>query len=341
MRGEIGRRRFVVLVGGALALGQLAVIPRRVLAQAVSELARRFGGLTPLDRFYVTSYDGTPQIDESRHTLKITGLVRAPLALTMAEIRKLAPIEETLTLECISNPPDGDAIGNARWTGVKLKPLLERAGVNAKARWAVMRGADGYETAVPVEELYREENFLAYLMDGAPLAPEHGFPLRIMIPGKYGMKQPKWLTEINLVEREFVGYWERRGWSQSAWRKVNSGFFYPRTPHSSLLRLISPVPRLRAPVDIVGWALAGPAGVRKVEVSTDGGKSFSEAELIDNRSPYVWTIWHYRFAPVAPGRYEIRVRATDGDGVVQPPEDAQTGSGRSGQPRIEIEVEKA
>ncbi len=336
----ITRRRFVILAGSALVLSQSLRWHKAALAQEAAKAAARFGGFTPNDEFYVTSYGRTPTVDAGAYALRIGGLVRNPLTLTMAEIKRMPAVTETLTLECISNPPDGDAIGNAEWAGIKLKPLLEKAGAAPKAVFAVMRAADGYATGVPTAEIMRAENFLPYRMNGAPLPAQHGFPLRIFIPGKYGMKQPKWLTEISFVDREFRGYWERRGWSQSAWRKVNSGFFAPRQP-GGVFGLLSLAPRVKAPVDIIGWSLAGPSGVRQVEVSTDGGKVFNAAELLDNRSPYVWSVWRYHFAPERPGRYEIRVRATDGDGVAQPPSDSQTGSGRSGQPSQEIIITSA
>jgi hypothetical protein len=187
-----------------------------------------------------------------------SGLVKNPVELFYGEIRARAPVHEMLTLECISNSPNGDAISNANWTGVRLAPILERAGIRTNAVYAAMRAADGYYTGVPLEEIRRPENFLRYLMNGVPLPPVHGFPLRIFIPGKYGMKQPKWLTEIKFVDHEFVGYWEARGWSNSAWRKVNSGFFSPRLPGSFFDIFSRSVPA-KAPVDIVGWALAGPA----------------------------------------------------------------------------------
>ncbi len=331
----VTRRQFVSLAGSAIVLAGLPFAARRALAESAAPTA--FGGPTPNSDFYVTSFGNTPKVDAGRWRLRIKGLVSHPLELSYADIRKLPPIKETLTLECISNYPNGDAIGNAEWVGVKLKPLLDRARVSPKAVYAAMRGADGYYTGVPVDEIMRKENFLPYLMNGVPLPPDHGFPLRIFIPGKYGMKQPKWLTEIEFVDHEFIGYWERRGWSNSAWRKINSGFFYPQVS-GGFLSIFPGNPRLKAPIDVVGWALAGPSGVRRVEVSTDEGKSWHDAELISNSSPYVWTVWKYRFAPRAPGKYVIRARATAGDGVVQPENDQQPGSGRSAQPHMEIEV---
>ena len=139
---------------------------------------------------------------------------------------------------------------------------------------------------------------------------------------------------------EFRGYWEGQGWSNTAWRKVNSGFFSPRPP-GSFFDIFGRAVKVTAPVDIVGWALAGPGGIRQVEVSTDGGKTWHDARLIANSSPYTWTVWNYRFAPLAPGQVEVRVRATSGDGITQPVSDPQTGSGMSGQPVMTLNVTAA
>jgi DMSO/TMAO reductase YedYZ molybdopterin-dependent catalytic subunit len=329
------RRRFVKLAGSAIALSRLPMAA--AVARAQTAAPSSFGGPTPNSQFYVTSYGSTPAVDASRWRLKIGGLVKNPIELTYEQVKSLPALKEMMTLECISNPPDGSAISNAEWVGTKLRPLLERAGINSKAVYAAVRAADGYYTGVPFDELMREENFLAYLMNGQPLPPDHGYPMRVVIPGKYGMKQPKWITEIEFVDREFIGYWEARGWSNSAWRKVNSGFFYPR-PGEGLFGVFSAAARATAPVDIYGWALAGPSGIRRVEISTDGGATWHDAELVENRSHYIWTVWKYHFAPARPGSYPVRVRATDGDGNVQPPSDSQTGSGRSGQARMELNV---
>jgi DMSO/TMAO reductase YedYZ molybdopterin-dependent catalytic subunit len=328
----ITRRKFLAGSGAALAL---AGIPRVARAAAP---ASNFGGPTPNADFYVTSYSSTPRVDVSSWRFKITGLVQNPRQFSYADIRQLPKIDEMLTLECISNPPDGTAISNANWTGVRLRPLLERAGVRPAAKFVAMRGADGYHTVLPVDELMRAENFRPYLMNGVPLPPEHGYPLRIFIPGKYGMKQPKWLTELEFVDHQFLGYWERRGWSNSAWRKPNSGFFTPKAGRSGFFSFLSVAAEVKGPVDIVGWSLAGPSGIKRVEISTDAGTSWNQAEIIENRSPYVWTVWKYGFAPKATGNYLVKVRATDGNGVVQPSEDPRTGSGASAQARLPLVV---
>ncbi len=330
------RRKFVRLAGSAFVLANLPLAAR--LTDAGAKPASEYGGITPNSDFYITSYASTPRVDVRSWRFRIKGLVANPIGLSYDAIRAMAPVRETLTLECIGNPPGGNSIGNAEWVGIALKPLLDRAKVDRRAVYVVMRGADGYATGLPVDELVRKENFLPYMMNGVALPLDHGYPLRIFIPGKYGMKQPKWLTELEFVDREFLGYWEKRGWSNSAWRKPNSGFFTPKAGRSGFFSFLSVAAEVRGPVDIVGWSLAGPSGIKRVEISTDAGKSWNQADIIENRSPYIWTVWKYRFTPRAIGNYLVKVRATDGDGVVQPPDDPQTGSGTSAQARLALDV---
>ena len=334
---RITRRKFLAAAGSALAIASVPIALSARVARAATSPPLKYGGPTPNSEFYLTSYGSTPAVDAAAWRFKIGGLVENPLILSYEDLRKLPTINQMLTLECISNPPDGTAISNANWTGVKLRPLLERARVKRGAKWVAMRGADGYHTELPVDELMREENFLPYLMNGEPRPADHGFPLRIFIPGKYGMKQPKWITELEFADHEIPGYWETRGWSKTAWRKVNSGFFAPRL-EGGLRAIFDRSVKVSGPLDIYGWALAGPSGIKRVEVSIDDGVSWRDAELVENRSPYVWTVWKYRFAPASKGSVMLRVRATDGTGVVQPLEDPQTGSGMSGQPRLPLNV---
>jgi DMSO/TMAO reductase YedYZ molybdopterin-dependent catalytic subunit len=333
------RRRFIRIATGIIALAGAPAAARAIAsANAPKTPAGGWGGFTPNADFYVTTYGATPRVDAGQWRLKIHGLVKNSLELDLKAITALPPVDETLTLECIGNPPNGTAIGNAVWAGPKLDALLEHARPSSKAIYAKLRAADGYTTGISIDDLMRKENFLPCLMNGVPLPPEHGYPARIFIPGKYGMKQPKWLTEIEFVDQEFIGYWEARGWTNSAWRKVNSGFFYPQANYS-LLDVVAPEAKVRAPVEMVGWALAGPSGIRQVDISTDDGKTWNAAELSgNNRSPYIWTVWKYRFAPPERGRYHVRVRATDGDGHSQPPSDSERAAGMSAQVRLALAV---
>ena len=174
--------------------------------------------ITPTDDFYVTSKGSTPMLRAENWRLKIDGLVEHPLTLTYSDVLALPPIDRELTLECIGNPIGGSTFGNARWTGTRLKPLIERVVPKPEARNVAIYGADGLSTGHPIERVWSEENFLAYQMNGQDLPPDHGYPMRVFIPGKFGMKQPKWLTRIQFVNKAYVGYWETIGWSDSCER---------------------------------------------------------------------------------------------------------------------------
>ena len=211
------------------------------------------------------------------------------------------------TLECIGNPVGGDSIGTAKWEGVKLNAILEEAGVGPNAVDLVLRGADGYSDSFPAARAMRDEVLLVTKMNGVPLPAEHGFPARVIVPGIYGMKNVKWLSELELVDQDYKGYWEKRGWSDEASIKVRS--------------------RIDAPGDgetvqgnsylVKGVAFGGLHGIRKVEVSTDGGQTWRETTLEPLLSPYAWVLWSYRWGISSAGRYTLVARATDGRGVLQ------------------------
>ena len=264
--------------------------------------------ISPNDDFYLTSSHGEPAVDPSKWSLTIDGLVENPLRFDYDQIRQLAPYETTFTLECISNQVGGGLIGNANWKGTLLRPLLDRAGIRPEAKYAAIYAAEGYSTGHTLERIRRPENFLVWEMNGQPLPRQHGFPLRIILPGKYGMKMPKWLTRIEFVDKEFLGYWEWQGWSNTSERQLQS---------------VIDDPFDRAQVSgtnfvITGWAIANEAGVRKVEISTDGGESWTDTDLFSNPNPpLVWAFWKYVWIHPPKGKHEIVVRATDGDGKLQ------------------------
>jgi DMSO/TMAO reductase YedYZ molybdopterin-dependent catalytic subunit len=263
--------------------------------------------ITPNADFYLTSSRGEPAVDAAKWSLVVDGLVEQPLRFTYDEVRKLPPYETTLTLECISNSVGGNAIGNARWRGTLLKPLLDRARAKPSAVYAVLYGAEGYTTGIPLERILRPENFLAYEMNGERLPRQHGFPLRIFLPGKYGMKQPKWLTRIEFVDKEYLGYWEYQGWSNNAERQTQSVIDDPgdgaRISGGNFV--------------ITGYAVADESGVSRVEISADGGQTWQPVEIFSNPSPYVWAFWKYVWANPPQGKHTLTVRATDGRGQVQ------------------------
>jgi DMSO/TMAO reductase YedYZ molybdopterin-dependent catalytic subunit len=173
----MNRRKFIQIAGAAVALAGVPHAARAIASADVPKPpAGGWGGFTRNADFYVTTYGATPRVDPSLWRLKIHGLVKNSLELDLKAVKSLPPVNETLTLECIGNPPNGTVIGNARWVGPNLGSLLERARPSGKAVYAKLRAADGYTTGIPIDELMRKENFLPYLMNGVPLPPEHGYP---------------------------------------------------------------------------------------------------------------------------------------------------------------------
>jgi DMSO/TMAO reductase YedYZ molybdopterin-dependent catalytic subunit len=271
---------------------------------SVSGLSPR---ITPNDRFYVVNEELLyPDIDPSTWRLEIGGVVDRPFALTYRELRSLPAVEQFQTLECISNKVGGRLISTARWTGVPMMALLDRAGIRPGAVEVVSRSVDGYADSIPLHEAMRPSVLLAIGMNGRVLPREHGFPARLLVPGYYGMKQPKWLGSIEVVDRPFEGYWEVRGWVKDAVVKTMSRIDTPQGGAVAGDLLI-----------VAGVAYAGARGISRVEVSTDGGNSWDEAQLETELSPFSWRRWAYRFRRSPGPVLRILARATDGVGAVQ------------------------
>lgn len=216
----------------------------------------------------------------------------------------LPSVEQYATLACISNEVGGDLIGNALWRGVRLKDLLERAALKEGTVDIALKASDDYTDSIPLDRAMNESTILVYEMNGEPLAPAHGFPLRLIVPGIYGMKNVKWITRIEAVNYDLKGYWQRRGWND-------------RAEYKTMSRIDAPDSAVSGDTTIAGIAFAGDRGISKVEVSTDGGKSWEEAEIKPPLSPITWALWHKRWAPGNPGKHKIVVRATDGSGTTQ------------------------
>jgi DMSO/TMAO reductase YedYZ molybdopterin-dependent catalytic subunit len=168
--------------------------------------------------FFTLSLGFNPEIDIDEWTLTIGGLVSDPLELTYDEVLGLPQESVFATLETISNTPGGSSIGNAVWTGVPFSYLMDLAGLEDNVLEVAFYCADGYSTSITIEEASKDGVMLAYKMNGKPLATRHGFPVRMVVPEKYGMKWPKWVNEIEFVDYDYKGYWEQRGWSDYAGR---------------------------------------------------------------------------------------------------------------------------
>ena len=274
--------------------------------------------VTPNDRFYQVDISiVTPKVDTNTWKLKVNGLVNNPFELTYEELKLIPAVEEYATLECISNKKGGDLISTALWKGVPMKSILEKAGVRSEAIYIVFRCYDGYDVGIPLEPGILEGTILAYEMNGVTLSTSHGFPLRAVVPGLYGMMNAKWITEIELVDKVYEGYWQRRDWDNNAEYQTHSTIVLPGQALTNIFGELSSRVVHGGKVQIAGIAFAGVRGISGVEVSTDGGGSWETARLKDPLSNNSWVLWAIDWEPVAEGRYEIVVRATDKTGKVQ------------------------
>jgi len=234
-------------------------------------------------------------------------------------------VEQYQTLECISNEVGGDLIGNARWTGVRVRDILRLAGVRPEARTIIWRSADGYSEAVSIDVAMDAAALLAFGMNGAPLPPQHGAPVRVLLPNRYGMKQPKWLISIVVAGREVDGDHARRGWSTQAVVKPASAFVAAARAESG-----------GDAVWLGGWAFAGSRGVARVELSDDGGTSWTPAAVKESLGANCWQFWQATWTPRAPGEYRLLVRALDGAGELQPARFRRAPDGAEGYHEIRV-----
>jgi len=279
--------------------------------------------VTPTYLFYRIDINPiVPVVDATSWTLTVKGLVNNPLTITYEEIKAMPSVKEYATLQCVSNKIGGDLTSTALWKGVRLKDVLQKAQVKPGAKYIAVRCYDGYDVGIPLERGLLDGSILAYEMNLAPLTSEHGYPVRAIVPGLYGMMNPKWITEIELVDNVYEGYWARNGWTNVATEDTHSFIVIPgQAPVRDRFRNldvenINIVPGQKVPV--AGIAFAGDRGIAKVEVSTDGGVTWKSASIKDPLSKYTWVLWTAGFTPAtAQGNYRIVVRATDKTGKIQ------------------------
>ena len=266
--------------------------------------------VTPNERFYridTALIVPRPNLDTWR--LRVTGMVDRPFELTYDELVALPLHDQYVTIACVSNEVGGNLVGNALWRGVRLKELLDRAGVQPEGTQIVGRAVDGFTVGFPTVWALADdrEALVAVAMNGEPLPADHGFPARLIVPGLFGyVSATKWLAEIELTPFDaFDAYWVPLGWSKEAPVLTQSRIDTPRAGTS-----LAP-----GSVPIAGVAWAPDRGIRAVEVQVDDG-AWQPAELSVPISDATWVQFVHRWN-AAPGEYTIRVRATDGDGVVQ------------------------
>ena len=263
--------------------------------------------ITPNSEHYVVTQnvvDPTPDINLWR--LEVTGLVGQAGTHSYEEIQSLPSTSRAVTLECISNGPPGHLISTAIWQGVTLRTLLERhGGMQPGARFVAFYSVDGYSVSLPLDEILAVDPILAWRMNGAELPLRHGYPLRALIPGRYGEENPKWLTRVELTDHFVGGLYADQGWYNG--------------PLHTISRIDRPFGRIALghAIEIGGIAFAGNRGIQKVEVSVDNGLSWNQAKLDPPLSQDSWVLWTWQWTPSLPGSYTIVARATDGTGQVQ------------------------
>jgi DMSO/TMAO reductase YedYZ molybdopterin-dependent catalytic subunit len=329
------RRAFIIRAGavgvGAVAVGVIgrnllerqrnppvgdgpAVPPASVTVPGLTpdeDLSATVAGITPIvmpnDRFYrIDTSLLTPSVSTTDWTLRIFGLVDRETTLTWAQLIALPMFEQYVTIACVSNEVGDKLVGNAKWTGVRLRDVLDIAGVQANATQLVGRSVDGWTAGMPTAWVMdpAREPMIALKMNDEPLPPIHGYPARLIVPGLYGyVSATKWLKELELTTLEaFDGYWVPLGWAKEAPILTQSRIDTPRNGVAA------------GQVAIAGIAWAPDRGVSRVEVGIDG--VWRDARMSRPISDATWVQWVTDWA-ATPGQHEISVRATDGTGTVQ------------------------
>ena len=300
--------------------------------------------ITPVGLHYLLIHFDIPAVDPSTWELSIGGHVKRPLKLNLDQIKSRPATTLAVTLECagngrarlsprpLSQPWLNEAVGTAEWTGTRLGPLLAEAHSRDGAAHVVFTGIDRgvqggieqqYERSLPLPDAIRDEVLLAWAINGQPLTPQHGFPLRLIVPGWYGMTQVKWLRSITVLDHAFEGYQQAKAYH---YRREQDQAGEPVTRMLPRALMVPPgVPDFMTRTrfvepgrhEIVGRAWSGRAAVSRVELSDDGGATWSDATLGGAPSKYAWRAWSCSWNAM-PGEHELCVRATDAAGNVQP-----------------------
>nr|MBI3613657.1 sulfite oxidase [Nitrospirota bacterium] len=305
--------------------------------------------LTPTDRFFVRSHFGPPppdRIDKTTWRLALSGLVEHPLTLTFDDLSTFEKVSVTSVVQCSGNGRafhrptvpgvqwERGAVGNARWTGIRLRDLLRRAGLKSNARHLQLQGADRpvaatvplFVRSIPVEKALHPDTILAYRMNGAPLPLLHGAPLRLITPGWMGDTCVKWLTDLTVQEEEATGYYMETAYRHPI-RPVRPGDVIApqdlKPVEAMIVKSLIAQPQQGAAIPsgnvmVQGVAWTGEGRIVRVEVSTDDGQTWEPARLVGEDTPYAWRQWQFLWQPKGAGLRTILSRATDDRGQVQP-----------------------
>jgi DMSO/TMAO reductase YedYZ molybdopterin-dependent catalytic subunit len=310
---------------------------------AETRIEHHIGVLTPTAAFYKRNHFAIPQLDAATWRLEVGGLVARPLTLSLDDLRALPSRTLVVTLECAGNgrtamqpPAEGEpwgygAVSTAEWTGVPLVEVLCAASVADGTREIVITGADAghvaaadatiaYVRSTPIAPALDPHTLLVYAMNGEPLAPEHGFPLRLIVPGWYGMAAVKWITRLEASADAFRGFYQ---YDRYVMRDAARPDQEPEPLTTMAVRSLICQPAAGAtlapgPVMVRGVAWSGAAAVTRVEMSMDGGRTWAEAAFTGDAGPFAWRPWQCTWHATTPGAASLKSRAYDAAGNAQP-----------------------
>ena len=354
---SIGRRRFVALgIGATFALALGGTLRRLFRMGTFSYDGRQYGGpnvqkitpIRPTDEFYQVSKNLIdPDVTRDSWRLDIVGQVEKPRVYSFADIAAMPAVEQETTLLCISYGVGSGLCSNAIWKGVPLSTLLAQVKPKPNVTTVLFRAADGYYETFRFEKAMEPTTLVAYEMNGEPLPKRHGFPLRLIVPGLYGEKNPKWLTRIELLDeadgrlhrRHGCGFYKEQGWGrQGDSIPTHSRFDAPQVRGD---HFEAPF-QVGKPVEVRGMAFGGDRGISKVEISSDDGETWDDAEITKPGTKLSWSLWSYQWMPDKEGETTFVVRATDGNGKLQISEYRdQVPDGATGLHHVRALVEKA
>jgi DMSO/TMAO reductase YedYZ molybdopterin-dependent catalytic subunit len=295
--------------------------------------------ITPIPNAYVRTNFGVPTLSDD-HVIEVGGAVKKPLKLSISDLRKMPQRTITATMECAGNDrlamrpfPEGEpwntgALSTMTWTGVPLATVLEMAGVSSDAIEVLTTAADTglrddaegevrYARALPLTDALRDDTLLALSMNGEPLTPDHGAPLRLVVPGWYGMASVKWITRIDLITEPFEGYFQKQRY---VYENTSGNTPVDRIRVKSIITQPANGAKTSRTVDISGWAWSGFGAITRVEVKVDGESTWHEAKIGTSDSSHAWSPWSLTIPLPESGRFVLSTRATDASGAIQPNE---------------------
>ncbi len=344
------RQKVTTAIAGAAPFGAGMIIRQKEPVNFEFPFEKLDSFLTPNELFYIRSHFKAPELSADSFQLKVHGAVAKPLTLNYQQLRQLPSETRAVTLECAGNSrvflvPQVEgaqwalgAVGTAEWTGVPLRILLEQAGLTENACEIVFEGADhgapkekpippgmvSYARSLPLKKALSPEVLVAYQMNGQEIPEHHGFPVRLIVPGHYGMASVKWLTSIYAVTESFAGYWQTSDYAY--WDYLDGK---PVRRPLSEVRLKAQIARpsmyevipAGSEYLVSGAAWCGEGEVAGVELSTEGREHWTDAEFLDSAQPYAWRRWQFLWhVPQRAGQYTLAARAKDADGKTQPDE---------------------